>query len=330
MSGRVCFLWFLLIASASAQFDGGLRSMDHRVQVHVNFSNGECDVSTQVALMGLSFSPIAHSSTNRVCVADLFGVPAGTYRLVVSGRGFADVEAGEVSVGLLDTESIEVTVSRAAKRADETELSTVSTSVAGLKIPKQAAKEFDQANEQMGKRNWRAVIAALQKAIAIYPQYAAAYNNLGVAYARLGDRKREGEAFHQAISVDDHFAPAYVNLARMSIAMNAFSQAETDLKTAAALNPADGVTLILLAHAEYMNQQFDEAIANCREVHAMMRGMPHAWAHWVAAFAYEQKKQIAEAGAEFQTFVNENPMGERADDARKELVNIANFLSKEP
>ena len=328
MSGRACFLIFLLMASATAQLASDVSSRSHNVRVHVNFPNGgNCDMSTRVALVSSLSGSVARGAANRDCMVDLFDVPAGTYRLVVSGRDFANVDAGEVVVNSPWTESLEVNVGRPqTKRADDTELRSASTSVAGLRIPKKAAKEFDKANQLMEKLDWKAAIATLQKAIAIYPQYAAAYNNLGVSYARLGNRNGEAEALQHAISIDDHYVAAYLNLARMSIAAGAFPEAEADLEKAEALDPTNGVTLVLLAYAEYMDHHPDAAVANCKRVHAMQT-VPHAFAHWVAAFAYEQKNQIAEAGAEFQLFIDEQPTGVRADAARKELLNIASYLS---
>ena len=79
----------------------------------------------------------------------------------------------------------------------------------------------------MEQQDWSAAIATLQKAIGYHPQYAAAYNNLGVVYARIGDRNNEAAALQHAIDVDRRYAPAYVNLARMDIATSRFPEAST-------------------------------------------------------------------------------------------------------
>ena len=62
----------------------------------------------------------------------------------------------------------------------------------------------------------------------MYPAYAGAYNNLGVIYFALGDDTRAQEALQKAISVNDHFAPAYVNLARLEIRAGDFPEAADD------------------------------------------------------------------------------------------------------
>ena len=322
------FLLFFLVVSTSAQFGRGVSEMDHRLRVHIMFADeGGCDASTKVDLMKSASMAFARGSTDKSCVAEFFGVPGGTYFLEISGHGFSNLASSEIIVSSPFNDSVEVTVRRPEKNRDEdTALRSAETSVADLRIPARAAKEFNNANRQMEQQNWTRALATLRKASSIYPQYAAAYVNLGVIYARIGDRKHEAEALQQAIVVDDHRVLAYVNLARMHIALNAFPEAEMELKKAAALDPTDGVILVLLGHAEFMNHELDDAIAICRTVHAMP-GVPHAYAHWVAAFAFEQKDQIAEAGNEFRTYVKEQPTGARVDDARKELANIANFLA---
>ena len=67
----------------------------------------------------------------------------------------------------------------------------------------------------------------LNQAIAIYPQYVGAYNNLGVVYSRMNDTAHEQEALEKAISLDEHFAPACENLAKLYLRQKDFPQAET-------------------------------------------------------------------------------------------------------
>ena len=54
-----------------------------------------------------------------------------------------------------------------------------------------------------------------------------------MVYARLGDRDREREALQKALSINDRFAPAWVNLGRMNIATGDFLNAESALTKAA-------------------------------------------------------------------------------------------------
>ena len=312
-----------LASPAAAPFAADL---DHAVQVHVSFQSGAvCDDSTKIELTKRG-SPVASGFTDKNCDVRFLGVSPGTYRLVVSGRGFAGLETSEITLSQFDSGPIEVQIPR-SRPQDQTMVSSTSTSVADLRIPKRAAKEFDKAGRAMGQQDWKSAAASLERAIDIYPQYAAAYNSLGVVDARLGDRMKEAKDLERAIAIDGRYVDAYVNLARMNIAESKFSDAEAALRKANSLSSEDGVILVLLTYADFMNHRLDDAINDCKKVHAL-NNVPHAFAHWTAAFALEQKDQVAQAADEFRMYVSEEPKGERADAARKELANIADYLSR--
>lgn len=312
--------------SAPAQFATDGSGLGHVVQVHVNFENGDgCDSSTKVELMK-SGNSVTSGFTDKTCNVSFFDVPPGAYRLVISGRDFAGIETSEIAFDRFDSGPVEVQIPRLRPQR-ETVLSSTSTSVADLKVPKRAVKEFSKANQAMARQDWKSAADFLDRAVGIYPQYAAAYNNLGVVDARLGDRTKEAKDLQQAIAIDSRYVDAYVNLARMDIAENRFPDAETQLSKAVSLSPENGVILVLITYAEFMNHHLEDAVRDCRKVHALNK-VPHAFAHWTAAFALEQENQIAEAGNEFREFMREEPRGDRADAARKELANIADYLSR--
>ncbi|HVH81014.1 MAG TPA: tetratricopeptide repeat protein, partial [Stellaceae bacterium] len=190
-------------------------------------------------------------------------------------------------------------------------------STSDLGIPGRARKEFDKANELIGKRELEQAIQKLNKAISIYPGYAGAYNNLGVLYAWRGDQVRERESLEHAIRLNDHFALAYLNMGRMNIAAGDFPAAEAVLDKASTFNPEDPMALILLSWAEFQQAHFDEAIATSRKAHLL--GNDHAFAHRVAARAFEKQRNKEGAIAELELFLKEQAPGPAAEAARREL-----------
>jgi tetratricopeptide (TPR) repeat protein len=185
-------------------------------------------------------------------------------------------------------------------------------------IPGSARREFDKANQLTAKGDWQKAIERLNKAIAIFPRYAEAYNNLGVVYGYLGDRTRNLEALQKTVSLNDHLAPAYLNLARMAIGVRDFLQAEALLDKAVAIEPNNSQILVLLANTELLNHHYDQALGNSRRAHSAALG-PHSVAHYVAARVFEYEGRPTEAVAELQVFLSEEPSGQRADIARKEM-----------
>jgi tetratricopeptide (TPR) repeat protein len=194
-------------------------------------------------------------------------------------------------------------------------------SATDLNVSGKARKELDRANEQMAMQNWKKAMEHLNKAIALAPQYATAYNNLGVLYARMDDISHEEEALKKAISLDEHFAPALLNYGKLAVRLKNFPLAEELLQKVASVEPDDPETLTLLADAEYMNRHFDAAIATARQAHNS--GQDHSpFVHYIAARAYQQKNQQTEALAEFHTFLHEEPKGPRADHVRGDIARM--------
>jgi tetratricopeptide (TPR) repeat protein len=308
----VVFLLFL--SSAAAQF--GSRNIVRRVRVQVSFANGPCEISAHVTLMGLN-GPIHDGIVDDQCRVDFSNVPEGNYRVGLSGGSSANADLGSIEIMAGGSDEFEVQVKRQNEPDRNAGMAAAFVSAADLSIPSRARKELDKANELAGKQDLTGAIQRLNKAIAIYPTYALAYNNLGVIYSRLQDQVREREALQKAVSLNDHLALAYVNLGRMDMVAGDLPDAEIALVKASALDPTDAMALILLSYANFMDRKFDDAIAASHKAHALNK--PHAFAHRVAARAFEQQKQGANAAAELELFLKEEPPGPRADAARKEL-----------
>jgi tetratricopeptide (TPR) repeat protein len=324
MKSRVCVVFLLLVGSVAAQLAAD--TMVRRVRVRVAFENGGCEPSTHVTLMRHG-GPVVEGTPNDQCEVDFFNLPEGNYRLTVSGDHLAHAEAGDINVmsGGLDEFQVQVTRPKEIIR-NEGMLGNALVSASDLGVPSRARKELDKANELIGKQKWEQAIHELNKAVSIDPAYAVAYNNLGVIYSHLGDQPREVEALQKAISVNDHFALAYLNLGRMHTAAGNYLAAEGLLDKASELDPTDAVALILLSYAEFMDQHFDAAIATSRKAHALER--PHAFVHRVAARAFEKKMQGANAIAELELFLKEEPPGPRAEAAREELQTVEAVLGE--
>jgi Flp pilus assembly protein TadD len=315
---RMSVVFLLLLGSAAAQFDDAITVRQVRVQVE--FVNRACDPSTHVTLMGRS-GPVADGAANDRCVVEFANVPAGSYSLDVSGQGFIDTNAGSIHASSTGPSDFEVRVKSNGDPEGAYGLPRSSfVSVTDLGIPARAQKEFVKAGASFARQDFAAAVEKLNKAIAIYPAYAGAYNNLGVTYSRLGDDARSQGALQKAISINDHFAPAYVNLGRMNIRAGDFPGAETMLTKAASFDPTNTMAFTLLAYSEFMAGHFDEAIENSRKAHGL-RG-PHAVVHQVAARALKEKGRAEDATAELELFLKEEPSGHRAEDVRQELADL--------
>jgi tetratricopeptide (TPR) repeat protein len=312
----------LLVSPAIAQ------TLSGNVHVHVTYPDDRAPgIQMKVALIG-DGNQIAETFTNDQGQAQFVNVAVGNYQVSVSGSGIQTTTSDTFEVDARKgTQSVFVRV-KPAETADTKTVKGASATVAAndLKVPRKASQAFDKATKLIAKQQWQPAIDQLNKALALYPSYAEGYNNLGVVYARLGDTAKEREAFQRATAANNHFAPAFVNLARLEMKQHNFAAAEADLNKAASADPTDVRTLALLAQAQLLDVHYEDAIASARKVHSLPHNS-YALVHYVAARACERLHRLSEAVSELGLFLSEEPTGERASAARHEMAALQHQLN---
>jgi len=322
MTGRVIAAVLLLFGTASAQFGSGSSDVVARLRVRVTFGDhAPCDSSTRVVLTGAMGFAIAEGSLTSECTAEFSDVPAGRYRVTVRGADATNADEGDVEVNSVISQDLEVQA-RHTEGSDPSSWARHSSFISAgeLGVPSSAAKEFDKASRLIAKQDWVKATERLQRGLAIYPKYAAGYNNLGAVYSHLGNIAQAREALQQAIALDDRLAPAYVNLGRLSFLDKDYSRAESLLTKAMSMAPAENADeLFLLAYAQLTDHHPDQALQTSREGHAAKMNH-HAYLHLVAANAYEQQNRIADSMSELQVYLIEEPNGPQVEKVRKALA----------
>ena len=293
------------------------------VHVHIVYPDDRsAGLHLRVRLVSGGGTPVSEDFTNDRGVAEFVGVPIGDYHVIISGEGVEETDSGVFEVDRRKTsQDLFITVRSSASASREAAGGPPSVAAVDLNVPAAAQKEFDEASKAMASQEWGKAIQRLKRAISVYPQYAPAYNNMGVAYGRLNQPAQEREALQRAISLNDRFAPAFVNLAKMSLREHDSAQAETLLEKALRAEPTNAETMTLLAEAQLLNKHYDAAITSAHNVHSM----PHqnvAVVHYIAARAFEHQNRLQDALAELHIFLTEEPKGARADHVREEIAQI--------
>lgn len=293
------------------------------IHVHIVYpSDRSAGLHLRAQLVSGGSTPVAEIFTNDQGVAKFTRVPIGEYHLIVTGERIEKADSGAFEVDRRKaSQDLFITVhgSKSASGFPVGGLPSVAT--VDLKVPPEAQKEFDQANKAMASQAWAKAIQRLKRAISIYPQYAPVYNNMGVAYGRLNQSGEERAALEKAISLKDHFLPALVNLAKMSLREHDSARAESPLESALRAEPTNVETMTLIAESQLLNKHYDAAITTARNVHSM----PHPNSpvvHYIAARALEHQNHPQDALSELRMFLIEEPTGARADHVREEIVQL--------
>jgi tetratricopeptide (TPR) repeat protein len=137
-------------------------------------------------------------------------------------------------------------------------------SATSLAAPSSAKKAMDKAREQEKKNKTEDAEKSLQKAVEIYPQYAAAWTELGRLQYANHDTAGAQRSFQQAIAADPKYANPYLGLAQLE-AQSAHWQIAVDFTTKLlSLNSGYPVAWLIQGIGQYNLQQFDAAEASAR------------------------------------------------------------------
>jgi tetratricopeptide (TPR) repeat protein len=294
------------------------------VEVRLTYENDRpASGQIRVQLLTMTGSTIGEQFTHDQGQVSFHNVSPGNYRLLASGTDIEDSEA-RITVESRESTHFEwVRVKLRPNAATQQSKTMGAISTAMLNIPDKARKEFDKGIAEMKKNDIADAQKHFSKATEIYPQYAAAFNNLGVIAMKSGNSVEGKALFQQAIDADGSNPGGYVNLARCLMMEKKIPEARTALTRATSLNPNDPEALTLMSHAQLMAGELDAAINTAHRVHSMEH-QHFAVAHLVAASAYEQKHQTEAAIAEYKLYLKESPDGPKAPDVRVALQTLEN------
>lgn len=195
------------------------------------------------------------------------------------------------------------------------------TSAADLKVPGEARKQFEKGVAAWEAHDYSKAALAYLQATVLYPQYDAAFNNLGAAYMKLGEMEKARSAFETAVRLNDKNATAERNLSRLLIRKGSYAEAESLLKRSFMVEPQDPGGLTLMAVAEMQLGEYDAALREAQRVHSV----PHeeyAVSHYIAGQILERQRKADAAVEEYQLYLQESPNGEEVALVRTALARI--------
>ena len=187
--------------------------------------------------------------------------------------------------------------------------------------PSGARKAYQRALEEMGQNNLAKAIAAFDRAIAAYPQYATAYLWKGRALEKLGNRDAAREAYRFAAGADPAYAQPLMDLASMA------SQDQNSIEAAAwagrliRLSPHVFPQIYLIAATSYYNlDRYDDAAEAAQDGIAADRGHVFPALHRALGKTLYAMREFAAARAELLQYLEATPNTEDAADIRALVV----------
>jgi len=241
----------------------------------------------------------------------------GIYRLRVSGPTIEEVVLDDVQPNRGDKLVTVVLHGKATK--DERTSRRATISARGLRVPGKAQKELEKGDVALQQGKLEDARKHYIKAIEIYPNFEEAENELGVVLMQEGKRMEGKAAFERVLAVNDHYAPACVNLAKIAIDDKRWGDAYLFSKRALTTEPLNPGGLFVAVEAAFFTKAYSEAVVYTRSLHSL----PHkqyALAHLLAAKSLEAQNQPDAAITEYQIFLNEGPEDPNVEQARDRLL----------
>jgi tetratricopeptide (TPR) repeat protein len=188
-------------------------------------------------------------------------------------------------------------------------------------VPKPALDRFNKARELSRTGNSQKAVEELKAAIAIYSEFALAYNELGVQYLKLGKLDPAIEALRSAVKLAPEAFSPHLNHGIALLNKKDFSQAEAELRKALKKNEASptahmylGLTLINLRNHDEAEKELQRAAA--------IGGAEVSLAHYYLGGIYWGKREYKRAADELETYLRLAPQAPDADRVRHTIQEL--------
>jgi Tfp pilus assembly protein PilF len=287
--------------------------------VRITFENERpVPPNIRVELLSIYGSTVQIGATDNSGMVRFTGLNPAKYKLRIAGDQIVTTETGEIDMtdsGPRITQSVQVR--RGLSTTDAAPRVTLD-----VNVPPEARKEFDKGSGKMERKDWNDAEIHLERAIAIYPKYALAHNNLAVVYVHLNQGEKAVESFRTAAQLDEHLQPANLYLGQFYYDNKDFKQAEPYLLRAASADPRNPQILLALANSQMQNGEAAPALANAQKVHTLPDHKKFAIAHVIAGQILSDRRESAKAREEYRQFLQEDPdspMAPRVKDALTKL-----------
>jgi Flp pilus assembly protein TadD len=206
-----------------------------------------------------------------------------------------------------------------------------SISVTSLDAPKDAKKAYEKGRDSLKKQKWSQALTHLEKAVSIYPKYAAAWFGLGVCQQRQGNAKSARESYSKALSADPKYLQPYLPLAAMALDEKNWRQAADLSGKLVRLDPIDYPSAFLLNAIANVNlQEFQAAEESARKAVSMDPQHRIPRAEYVLGLILANKRDYDDALPLLRSYLQHDPQAPDAETVKKQIIQIESVAKVQP
>jgi Flp pilus assembly protein TadD len=207
------------------------------------------------------------------------------------------------------------------ERMDKAPGATVSAT--SLSAPKDARKAYDKGHHAVENHKLPTAQQELEKAVQLYPQYAAAWVDLGWVYVQQNQLAEARNAFTQAQAADGMFVPAYVGLSSLALRESKWAEAAQFSDRATQLDGVDFPAAFFynsLANFRLGNMEQAEKSARKAETMGVQQAFPQV--SLLLGVMLANRREYADAADKLRSYLKAVPSASNADQVRQQLAEV--------
>ena len=305
----------LLIVNSLAAWAGFIRGQ-------VRIENGQPPDHIVVRLRSDVIAFQTETQTDPQGKFEFDGLALTTYHLTIEGQGFRPYSSNiDISTSKMAYEQITLKLDKepeAKPVPPEGPAGAVNARIA--QIPPAARKEFEAGKRRMDAHDLAGSVPHFQKAIALYPQYAEAYQLLGVVHLESGKLQEAEPELQKATEIEPNLSTAHFALGVCRNLMAKYAEAETALLRGLELDPEAADGHYELAKTYWVLGRAQDAETHAAKAVSLRPGL--AGAHILLGDIDLQKRDAQGALKEYKEALRLDPKGPMAAATQKMVDQI--------
>jgi len=208
------------------------------------------------------------------------------------------------------------------KRLGEHEGSSVS--ITSLRTPAKARKAYERGESAILKHKWPDARKYLDEAVALYPEYAMAWSELGLVREQAAEYPAAAQAYEKAASADPKYIKPLVQLAGLSSFQKSWNDEMRWSEKALKLHPVDfPAAYYYFSEASFHLGRQADAETALRGLIRMDQRSEYPQAHVLLASVLTEKGDRVVAQAELREYLRVAPKAADAADVRARMEQLA-------
>jgi Tfp pilus assembly protein PilF len=279
------------------------------------------------------------SSGDRIMMSDDNG--SFTFRRLRGGSYTLVVDAGEEFETVSETVDIieparrradsgvtvPVTIYLEAKQSVRSTVGTIDASAGG--VPDAAKDLYKQAVESAHSGDRKRAIEQLKQALAIYPTFMTALNELGVQYMNLKEWAKAAESLRAAIEMGPQAFQPRLNYGIVLVQLKSYKEAAAELQTAVQKDSSSAAAYFYLGRALVNLGNYDAAERDLRQT-VSIGGEEATEAHRYLGAVYIEKRDRERAADELEAYLKLAPKAKDAERIRAMVKDLRRQASARP